>query len=84
MYKINLDQNAENDLEKLDPQIARRIADKIHFYSKQKNPLRFAKHLKDHDLGKYRFRIGKYRAAFDIHKNNIIHILYIRHRKESY
>jgi mRNA interferase RelE/StbE len=47
------------------------------------NPLNFAEHLTDFELGEYRFRIGDHRVTFDV-ENDIIKILKIAHRKDIY
>ncbi len=86
-YHIEYTEKALEDLSCLEKDIARRIRNKIDFFSAQVNPFRFAKKLKDPEAGTYRFRIGDYRAIFDVdHKGNvsILHILRIKHRKEIY
>jgi mRNA interferase RelE/StbE len=47
------------------------------------DPLRYARKLIDPRIGTYRFRIGEYRAIFDIDEENIL-ILRIGHRKSIY
>lgn len=87
MYKIIYTEKANEDLERLEEKTAQRILKKITFFSTQKNPLHFAKPLKNISEGKYRFRIGDYRAIFRIDQNGTIHflmILKIKHRKEIY
>ena len=87
MYKVIYTQKARNDLKTLDNQISQRIIKKINYYKKTDNPLSFAKRLQNSPLGNYRFRIGNYRAIFDLDKNNdikILLILTIRHRKDVY
>lgn len=70
-------------LEKLTLTIQQRIIQKLRFYINQKNPLAYAERLKDFSLGQWRFRIGDYRAVFDVDENKII-ILKIGHRKNIY
>jgi len=87
MYKIIYIKKAINDLKGLEPGIARRIVKKIHFFSCQENPLAYAKKLSQPEIGQYRFRIGDYRALFDIDANGriqILMILRIKHRKDIY
>lgn len=87
MYKVFYTPTARADLRNLDYSIAQRISKKIFFYSNQKDPMQFAKRLSDSGIGNYRFRIGDYRAIFDIDsKQNvrILMILRIRHRKDIY
>ncbi|HMQ78410.1 MAG TPA: type II toxin-antitoxin system RelE/ParE family toxin [Ignavibacteria bacterium] len=55
--------------------------EKLKEYSE--NPYEYSRKLKDSSIGQYRFRIGDYRAAFDIDGDNIV-ILRIRDRKEIY
>lgn len=87
MWKILYTKKALENLENLDKKIAKRIVEKIEFFSYQKNPLRFAKNLKDTRLGEYRFRIGDYRVLFDVNcqgEISIMLILSIKHRREVY
>lgn len=87
MHHVIYTEHARHDLKQLEIKTARRIAEKIAFFSQQKNPLNFAKKLKDLSLGHYRFRIGDYRALFDIDKKGnvqILMILRIKHRKDVY
>jgi|TARA_B100001971_G_C18038210_1_gene456212 mRNA interferase RelE/StbE len=87
IYKIVYAKNAINQLNKLPKPLRKRITDKLYFYSKQDNPLSFARKLTTPVSGEYRFRIGEYRAIFDIDKQgniNVLLILAIRHRKDIY
>ena len=59
------------------------IMKKLDFFMSSPNPLRFAEHLTDFDLGRYRFRIGDYRVSFDI-ENDTAKILKVGHRKNMY
>lgn len=86
-YQQNYTKRALEDLTALPKSIAQKIVDKIAFYIKQENPLFFAKKLTNSEAGQYRFRIGDYRAIFDLDKNSeikILLILRIKHRKEVY
>ena len=86
-YKLQLTRKAKNDFLELDIKIQKRIAKKFRFYISNNQPLKYAKKLTDARLGTYRFRIGDYRAIFDIdNKGNIqiLIILRIKHRKEVY
>lgn len=87
MYKLIYTANARQDFKNLDLQISQKIIKKINFYINSQNPLSFAKKLQNSALGSYRFRIGDYRAIFDLDsKNNIkiLVILRIKHRKDIY
>ena len=87
MYHIFYTQKARQDLHHLELRTAQRIIKKITFFTSQKEPLTFAKKLNDQVVGQYRFRIGDFRALFDIDKKGNIHILMIlriKHRKDIY
>ena len=87
MYQVIYTEHARQNLKHLESKISRRIIEKIQFFGQQKNPLVFAKKLKDFTLGTYRFRIGDYRALFDVDKKGniqILMILCIKHRKDIY
>ncbi len=75
--------SAVRDLKKLPQSIRRTILDKLDFYTKSVNPLKFAKSLKDKTLGEFRFRIGDWRVVFDVEGGRII-ILKVGHRKNIY
>jgi len=81
--KVELSKSAFKELEKLPKDIQKRIIGKIDFYIKQTNPLMFAERITDSRFGSYRFRIGDYRAMFDVIKDTIF-ILKIGHRKDIY
>ncbi|MDO8626419.1 MAG: type II toxin-antitoxin system RelE/ParE family toxin [Candidatus Magasanikbacteria bacterium] len=86
LFTIEVSRSAENDLALLDQQMAQRIADKLHWFISQANPLYFAVRLRG-TTKLYRFRIGDYRAIFEINKEGIITILLIlriKHRREVY
>lgn len=86
-YKLRLTKKAKDDFLVLEKDVQKRVAKKLKFYILDSNPLKHAKKLKDSRLGTYRFRIGDYRAIFDIdNKGNItiLIILRIKHRKEVY
>jgi mRNA interferase RelE/StbE len=87
MFQFEYTKNAVRDLRQMDQQISKRILKKMDFFSKQENPMKFAKKLKDSSLGEYRFRIGDYRILFDINDNGslqILMILSVKHRREAY
>ncbi len=86
-YAVKITERAMNDIGRLDKKIARRVVDKLSFFESAKNPLRFAERLTDFSVGSYRFRIGDYRAIFDIDKKGsifLLMILRVKHRKEVY
>jgi len=67
----------------LSREVQLQIKNKLEFFMSAPNPLRFAEHLTDFDLGEYRFRIGDFRVSFDV-ENNIAKILKVGHRKDIY
>jgi len=86
-YKLFYTGKAKKDLFSLGQDLTGQILDKIDFYIEKDEPLRYSKKLKNSKLGTYRFRIGDYRAIFDVDaKGNItiLIILRIKHRKEVY
>lgn len=74
---------ALRDLKKLPRDVQGRIIKKLDFYSRTRNPIRFAEPIKDRDFGEYRFRAGDYRIIFDIVDQEIV-ILVVGHRKDIY
>ncbi len=79
--------DALRQLKKLPLALAQRIVRKITDNSNQINPLSRAKALQGRLSGKYRYRIGDYRAIFSINDDGrvtILMILDIRHRKDAY
>lgn len=78
--------NAVKDLARLPKNVADRIISKMEWFAAQKNPLAFAKPLKDPRLGSHRFRVGSYRILTTVHRDSIdiLFVLAVRHRKEAY
>lgn len=83
MYLCVFDPYAVKDLKKFPDYIQSAILQKIDYFISSDHPLDFAKKLKHSELGSYRFRVGDYRAIFDVHGTTII-ILRIGHRREIY
>lgn len=86
-YKLFYTAKAKKDLSNFDLKIATKILDKIDFYIKTDDPIKHSKKLVGFKNGVYRFRIGDYRAIFDVDskgKITILIILRIKHRKEVY
>lgn len=79
MYK----KPAVKSIQKLAPQIKKRLKLKLEFFIEQDDPLAFAKTLTKPADAQYRFRIGNYRVLFDVEGNNIV-ILLVQHRKDIY
>jgi mRNA interferase RelE/StbE len=79
--------DALRQLKKLPLALAKRIVSKVGDNANQADPLSRAKALQGRLLGKYRYRIGDYRAIFSISDDGqvtVLMILDIRHRKDSY
>ncbi|MDP2631047.1 MAG: type II toxin-antitoxin system RelE/ParE family toxin [Candidatus Uhrbacteria bacterium] len=86
-YAVHITERALYDLGRMDKNIARRIVDKLTFFESTGEPLCYAKKLNDSIYGTYRFRIGEYRAIFDIDAKGeicILMILRVKHRKDVY
>ena len=86
-YLLKYEDAAITDLARLNPEIARRITFKLDYYVATPNPLRYAKSLTGALRGSYRFRIGSYRALFDVTGYGVITVLevfQIDHRKDVY
>jgi len=83
VFSFEFKKKAAKEVDKLPPQIRKRILKKLKFYSSQENPLKFAEKLKDYRFGEYRFRVGDYRILFDL-ENQKITILKVGHRKDIY
>ena len=81
--KIFYSHKAEKQFKDLPKSVQKRIAEKMIFYSEQKNPLNFAKRLTDSREGEYRFRIGDYRVIFDV-KDDSVYVLKIDRRDKVY
>ena len=81
--KLIFSEIAFKQLSKLAPDIQNRINGKLDFYLAQKDPLYFAEKLNDYEFGEWRFRIGDYRAIFDVDGEKII-LLKVGHRKDIY
>ena len=79
--------NSLRSLKKLDIHTSKRIVLKIKENSLQSNPLTRAKELTGRLTGKYRYRIGDYRAVFIINSESnlvLLTILNVKHRKDIY
>lgn len=81
--KVFYTHKAAKQLKSLPRSVQARIVEKMRFYAKQENPLKFSKRLTDHREGDFCFRIGDYRVTFDV-KDNAIYILKIGKRDKIY
>lgn len=82
-YQLRIESRAKKDLKSLDAVAQRRIIKKLKFFLAQDDPLFFAKKLIDPSDGDYRWRIGHYRAIFDVEQKTI-KLLRVQHRSEVY
>ena len=85
--EIEYTNKAVKALKKIEILQAGKIVKKINSYVNQDNFLTKAKKLKSPFDNLYRFRIGDYRAIFDIDKKGnvtVLTILNIKHRKDIY
>jgi len=80
---LDFSTSALRQLSRLDANTQTRIVEKLKFYISQEQPLRFAEKLTDSRFGQWRFRIGGYRALFDVEGDRIV-ILAIGHRRDIY
>jgi mRNA interferase RelE/StbE len=83
MYSYEFKPQAIRDFKKLPKNIQIRIIKKLDYFVSSEDPLIFADHLINYELGSYRFRVGDYRIIFDIEDETII-ILTLGHRREIY
>ncbi|MBU3913144.1 MAG: type II toxin-antitoxin system RelE/ParE family toxin [Nanoarchaeota archaeon] len=79
-YQISYEKEALKELERLEPNVSRRIVDKIDKMSENLASCDIKK-LKASDY--YRLRVGDYRIIL-IFDNNFIKILKIGHRQQIY
>ena len=82
-HKLLYKKPAVKEIQKLPPQIKKRLKTKLEWFVGQPNPLDFAEPLTKPADAQYRFRVGVYRVLFDMKANNII-VLHIQHRREVY
>ena len=83
LYRIEFADSSKKEFDKLDNLTRQRIAKKLHYFLEQDDPLIYARQLIHTSIGSYSFRVGHYRIFFDI-DGNMIQILGVRHRKDSY
>ncbi len=83
MYKYEFTEAALKSLQKLPREIQIRLTKKLDYFISFDNPLIFADHLINHEIGNYRFRVGDYRVVFDI-EDEILVILALGHRRDIY
>ena len=74
---------AFRQLSRLESSFQKRILEKLEFYCSQDQPLHFSEKLRDSRFGQWRFRIGEYRALFDVETETIL-IIAVGHRRDIY
>ena len=79
--KIKIQESAKKDLKKIDKAIALKILKKLKNLEHYPNITNIKK-LKN-NYPPFRYRIGDYRALFDI-ENETLFVINIKHRKEAY
>lgn len=82
-FSVVYKKSAVKDIQKLNPQVKKRIKEKLEFFYNQKDPLSFAQALTKPTDAQYRWRIGDYRILFDVEDDSLI-ILRVQHRREVY
>jgi len=82
-YTIVYTKTAVKSIQKLTPQIRKRLRLKFEYFISLKEPLSLAKALTRPADAQYRYRIGNYRVLFDVEDKQII-ILLVQHRKDIY
>ena len=80
-YKLVYTNRADKDIQKLPPEIKKRIGKALLRY--EQNPHKYSESLRDTQLGTYRFRIGDYRVIFDLEGTEIV-VLRAGHRRDIY
>ncbi|MCK9186843.1 type II toxin-antitoxin system RelE/ParE family toxin [Candidatus Gracilibacteria bacterium] len=86
-FELVFTEKARDHLDKLDKNISNKILEKLYFYKKSPDPFMYAKRIKDVRIGQYRFRVGDYRAIFEVQKYNevtILNITQVKHRRDVY
>ena len=76
--------NSSQQFKKLPAKTRRRIYKKLEYYCHTSKPTYFARQLKNHKLGEYRFRIGNYRIIFEVRDKSKLVILAVGHRRDIY
>ena len=80
-YRLVYTNRAIKDIQRLEPAVKKRIGKTLLRY--EEDPLKYAVRLTESELGTYRFRIGDYRAIFDLEGNEIV-VLRVGHRRDIY
>jgi len=79
--QVHFTATADDQLDRLPHRLQVRIVEKLEFYSKQPDPLKFADPLTASD--EYRFRVGDYRVIFEV-IHDTVWVTAIKRRDEAY
>ena len=82
-YGLLYKKPAAKEIQKLPPQIRKRLKAKLEWFIDQREPLNFAEPLTRPADAQYRFRVGSYRVLFDVRGASIV-VLHVQHRREVY
>ena len=82
-YTLLYKKPAVKSIQKLPPQVIKRLKAKLDWFISQDDPISFAEPLTKPADAQYRFRAGAYRILFDVEDNNIV-ILLVQHRRDVY
>jgi len=82
-YELVYKKPAVKQIQKLSPQVRKRLKSKLEWFIGQDNPLDFSGALTKPADAQYRFRVGSYRILFDVEGDKIV-VLYVQHRKDVY
>ena len=85
-WRVEFDARAEKELDRLDPQDAKRILKYLfERIETDEDPRRFGDSLRSNLAGLWKYRIGNYRVICDI-QDKVLLVLVIRigHRREVY
>jgi len=84
MYQIRILDAAARDLARLDPVVARRIANRIHWLAENLDDVK-PEALTADLAGLYKLRVGDHRVVYEfLHSEQVIVIHLIGHRREIY
>jgi mRNA interferase RelE/StbE len=82
-YLIQVERNAEKDLDRLTVATRRRAIDRIRALARDPRPPGCVKLLYASDL--WRIRFGDYRVIYSVDdERGVVRIEYVRHRKDAY
>ena len=85
-WRVEFDSQAEKELDRLDPQHAKRILKYLfERIATDENPRRFGDPLRSNLAGLWKYRVGNYRIICDI-QDDVLLVLVLRigHRREVY